>query len=106
MKLNKIYFLAIPVVIGIIAGFAISSFENDENSEILMTSNNLMKDGSPVLGDSNAPITILEWGDYQCTFCYRFHQSSLQILLEEYVDQGKVNSRELHRVLQAAYRGS
>lgn len=43
--------------------------------------------GSPVLGAADAPLTIIEWGDYQCTFCYRFHQNTLGIL-KEYVDSG------------------
>ena len=71
-------------------GIAISSVGNDDVSDALMTPQNLIKNGSPVLGDSNAPITILEWGDYQCTFCYKFHQSSLDTILDEYVQQGKV----------------
>jgi len=62
-----------------------------ENDEVLFSKKNLMENGSPILGNPSAPITILEWGDYQCTFCYRFHQSSLNIILEEYIDSGKIN---------------
>lgn len=43
--------------------------------------------GSPYLGSADAPLTMIEWGDYQCTFCYRFHQNTLDVLLE-YVDSG------------------
>lgn len=43
--------------------------------------------GSPYLGNEDAPLTMIEWGDYQCTFCYRFHQNTLGTLLE-YVDSG------------------
>lgn len=46
--------------------------------------------GSPPLGDAGAPLTVIEWGDYQCTFCYRFHQTTMGMLLEEYVESGKV----------------
>ena len=46
--------------------------------------------GSPPLGDAAAPLTVIEWGDYQCTFCYRFHQTTMGTLLEEYVESGKV----------------
>lgn len=55
-----------------------------------MTSSKLIENGSPVLGDSNAPITILEWGDYQCTFCYKFHQDTLNVLDEDFIKTGKV----------------
>ena len=88
--MSKFYLLAIPIAIGILAGIFLS-FSNDEKEEIsLLTSKQLIENGSPVIGKPSAPITILEWGDYQCTFCYRFHQSSLNIILEEYVESGKV----------------
>jgi len=29
---------------------------------------------SPILGDLNAPLTMIEFGDYQCTFCKKFFQ--------------------------------
>lgn len=44
--------------------------------------------GSVPLGDVDAPLTLLEWGDYQCTHCYRFHQNTLSMLKEQYVDAG------------------
>lgn len=50
----------------------------------------MIENGSPVLGDSNAPITILEWGDYQCTYCYKFHQETLEIINEDFIQTGKV----------------
>ena len=86
--MNQLYYLAIPIILGIISVFFLYGIENDE---VLFSKKNLMENGSPILGDPSAPITILEWGDYQCTFCYRFHQSSLNIILEEYIDSGKIN---------------
>ncbi len=86
--MNQLYYLVIPIILGIISVFFLYGIENDE---VLFSKKNLMENGSPILGDPSAPITILEWGDYQCTFCYRFHQSSLNIILEEYIDSGKIN---------------
>ena len=42
------------------------------------------------LGANQAKITILEFGDYQCTFCYKFHQDILPILKNEYINSGKI----------------
>ena len=50
----------------------------------------LIQNGSPVLGDQLAEITILEFGDYQCTFCYKFHQETLPILKDEFINSGKI----------------
>jgi len=48
-------------------------------------------DDDPILGDKNAPITIVEFGDYQCPFCKRFHQETLPELKSNYIDKGIVN---------------
>jgi len=63
--------------------------ESETNSNLLTTTK-LISGGSPILGNSNAPITILEWGDFQCTFCYKFHQSTLDVINEEFIKTGKV----------------
>jgi len=48
-------------------------------------------DDDPVIGNPDAPITIIEFSDFQCPFCARFHVQTLPLLLEEYIEQGKVN---------------
>ena len=86
----KKYYFAIPIIIGIIAGLiVVTSTANNSNSNEL-TISKLSENGSPIMGDPNAPITILEWGDYQCTFCYKFHQNTLDVINEEFIKTGKV----------------
>ncbi len=91
--MRNYYLLAIPAIIGIFVGAYLGIVENNEveNNETLLTAQKLVRNGSPVVGNPNAPITILEWGDFQCTFCYRFHESSLSIIHKEYIETGKVN---------------
>ncbi|MDF2422305.1 MAG: DsbA family protein [Nitrosopumilus sp.] len=88
--MTKLYLLAIPVIIGIIAGAFLSSYLEAESKSDSLTASKLIEGGSPIMGSPNAPITILEWGDYQCTFCYKFHQSTLDIINEDFVKTGKV----------------
>ena len=45
---------------------------------------------SPVLGDPDAPITLVEFTDYQCPFCRRFYTNTLSKIKEEYIYPGKV----------------
>jgi len=49
-----------------------------------------MENGSPILGDPNAPITVVEFGDYQCFFCNKFFHETEDALLKNYVETGKV----------------
>jgi len=86
----KLYLLVIPIVIGIITGMFLAFYPESENDSKLFTTSKLIENGSPIMGDSNAPIAILEWGDYQCTFCYRFHQNTLDIINDDFIKTGKV----------------
>lgn len=92
--MKSYYLLSIPVVIGIIGGIALfyaTAIEDSHSNDEKLTAQKLIENGSPIMGSLSAPITILEWGDYQCTFCYRFHQSSLNIIQNDYIKTGKVN---------------
>jgi len=91
--MRNYYLLAIPAIIGIFVGAYLGIAENDKvgNNETLLTAQKLVRNGSPIVGNPNAPITILEWGDFQCTFCYRFHESSLDIIQREYIETGIAN---------------
>ena len=47
-------------------------------------------DDDPILGDKNAPVTIIEFSDYECPFCKRHFDDTLPQLIKEYIDIGKV----------------
>lgn len=51
---------------------------------------NVKIDGDPFIGQANAPVTIVEWSDYQCPFCKQFELTALPQIIKDYVDAGKV----------------
>jgi len=85
-----LYYLSIPIIIGVIVGGFLGTYGINSDSSEIITPAKLIENGSPFLGNPDAPITILEWGDYQCTFCYKFHQNTLQIINENFIKTGKV----------------
>jgi protein-disulfide isomerase len=45
---------------------------------------------SPFLGNEDAPITLVEFGDYQCFFCNKFFHETENAIIKNYVETGKV----------------
>ncbi|MFQ5496458.1 MAG: thioredoxin domain-containing protein [Nitrosopumilus sp.] len=107
--------IGIIVVVGVAAFFAGSYFSNLNSNqisekdledaiaklELKLLQNQLPSkqqappikisaDNDPVIGNEDAPITIIEFSDFQCPFCARFHTQTLPLILEEYIEQGKV----------------
>ena len=61
-----------------------------ESGPAKITINTFMENGSPILGDPNAPVTLVEFGDYQCYFCNQFFHTTEDDLFKNYVETGKV----------------
>jgi len=49
------------------------------------------------LGRDDAPVTVVEFADYQCPFCRKFHAETFAEIKKNYIDTGKVRyvSRDL-----------
>ena len=47
-------------------------------------------DNDPVIGKLDAPITIIEFSDFQCPFCAKFHMQTLPTIMDEYINKGTV----------------
>ncbi len=71
-----------------------NDLESTKNIEVSgpqnISTRTFFANGSPILGDSNASITLIEFGDYQCHFCNVFFHSTEDRILKNYVETGKV----------------
>lgn len=45
---------------------------------------------APVLGSENAPVTIIEFGDFQCPKCYQWFLNEKPTIKSNYIETGKV----------------
>jgi len=49
-----------------------------------------VKDNDFVIGEKDAPITIIEYASMSCSHCASFHNTTLNDIKTEYIDTGKV----------------
>ncbi len=104
--------IAVAIAAGIIASYSSSPSEtvNLGMGRTHGTISTAM--GSPILGDPFAPITIVEFGDYQCHQCYNWFHNTKPAITENYIDTGKANlvfvdmaflGRDSPKAAQASY---
>jgi protein-disulfide isomerase len=60
-------------------------------------------EGDPSIGPDNAPITIVEFSDFNCGFCQRFHQQTFPELMAAYPDQIRFVYRDFPVTSQESY---
>jgi len=80
------------IVMLVIAGFSSYYFSLLEAQNIPMikpTSMINLENASPVLGSESAPVTIVEFGDYQCESCYYWFHNTRSTLIDNYIETGK-----------------
>ena len=85
--------IATAVIIGIIASYSTTQFGSETlNLDMGRTHGTISTAmGSPILGNPSAPVTIVEFGDYQCSQCYKWFQNTKPQIIENLIDTGKAN---------------
>ncbi|MEX0920106.1 MAG: thioredoxin domain-containing protein [Candidatus Pacearchaeota archaeon] len=93
-KYSTIVLLVVLVVGGIImfsgdrsgSGAATEPTRGDEQPSVVRAS----VGDSPTLGDPDAPVTIIEFHDFMCSFCARHNSDTYPQIVQQYVDEGLV----------------
>jgi len=85
--------IAAVVIIAIIASASVSQTGNEAlNLDMGQTHGTVSTAmGSPILGSDSAPITIIEFGDYQCEQCYKWYHNTKDSIVQNYIETGKAN---------------
>jgi len=63
---------------------------NSKKSSDLFARQVISVDDDPVMGDRNAPLTLVEFSDFECGNCKLFFLQTLPLLKEKYINTGKL----------------
>ncbi|MDM5186998.1 DsbA family protein [Bacillus sp. DX4.1] len=83
MVLGVVFSIAVLIIIGTIV-YSIINDKKDKGNEMFAYST------QQSLGKKDAPIKIVEFGDFKCPACRTWDTTVLPRLKEEYIDKGKV----------------
>ena len=82
------------VLVTLVTIFGVSymaDFENNPRNVAKTETNSQELQHPPVLGSDTATVTIVEVGDYQCHMCKMWFEKTRPLIIENYVNTGKVN---------------
>lgn len=62
-----------------------------QNADMALTGTvKVSTSGASVIGNATAPLTLVEYTDYQCPYCYKFFQDTYPQIKKKYIDKGKL----------------
>jgi protein-disulfide isomerase len=88
-----ILFLTIGLLAGILIGLYLPSILTQQTSDKGNTGSEripVSTDDDPIIGSPDAPVTIIEFSDFQCPFCAAFFSETLPTIKTDYIDTEKV----------------
>jgi protein-disulfide isomerase len=67
--------------------------EGDPHQQVMMT---VIANARHFYGDPNAPVTLVEFGDFNCGYCGKWTKETLPLIDEKYIQEGKVRMAYVH----------
>lgn len=84
-KTTMIFGVVVTVILVLLGLYNLFSMLVSDNGE----GETLSLDNQPMLGEEQAPVTIVEYADFKCPACANFHQQILPRLKEDFIESGQ-----------------
>jgi protein-disulfide isomerase len=86
----KMAVILTTIILGIIVALVIINNQSEKTTTEVSTGKVPPIEGQPILGKEDAPVTIVEFGDFKCPACNVWGEKVYPDLVKDYVDTGKV----------------
>lgn len=74
----------------VLVALAVSTFGQPPQKMQLPAARMRVPPNAPILGSATAPVTMVEFTDFQCPYCRQFHAEVFPEIRKQYIDTGKV----------------
>lgn len=78
------------LIVALVIAFVVLNDNNTESNEEMTFEKQPPIEGQPTLGDTDAPVTVVEFGDFKCPACKAWGEGIFPQLIRDYIDSGKV----------------
>lgn len=93
-KSSKFVFWVIGLIaVGIIG---LIFLNNNNNGSDQAVKEEIDYSNQPFLGEESAPVSIIEFGDYKCPNCKNFAETTVPVIVKEFVETGKAKFYYFH----------
>ncbi|WP_145949553.1 thioredoxin domain-containing protein [Paenibacillus sp. Y412MC10] len=83
--------VAVLMVLGLASAIAYARMEDQKPQQVNGKVSLDQFDGQPVMGKQDAPVTIVEFGDFKCPGCGYFATNYFSKLKKDFIDTGRAN---------------
>lgn len=93
MKQNKLLVIATLLAVALVAVVVVLLNRPAEQAETAapVKAEHVSTEGQPTLGDADAPVSVVEFGDYKCPSCKQWGETVYPKLKQDYIDTGKIS---------------
>ncbi|WP_256757950.1 thioredoxin domain-containing protein [Cohnella sp. WQ 127256] len=89
-------------IVLLVAIFLINKASTDKEQDLTRVSELPSIVNQPVIGNADAKVTLIEFGDYKCPSCKKWTQTVYPELKEQYIDTGKLKMVYINTLFHGA----
>jgi protein-disulfide isomerase len=88
--MKPLILITVAIFILVSAIVVLDNYQNNNSGDVALASHPPIEN-QPTLGDLDAPVSVVEFGDYKCPACREWNESIFPLLKKDFIDTGKIS---------------